>query len=166
MSDFNTEKTEKLRLEESRYEHNLPVDEKHLIDPNTPTPSPPELDETSQPTDRAPHFDEHGNFVERPPAELRKLMWRIDFRVIPSVAILSWLGSLDTILSKAKLFGLEKDLHMVGTDYNTLALMNTITSLIFHLPSNLVVTRLRPSLWFPGTNVSVGVSLIPQRWRF
>jgi hypothetical protein len=151
MSDFTTEKKDKLRVEEvPSGQGKYPVDVKHAIDPNTPTLSTPDLDETSPATDRPAHFDEHGNFVERPPAELRKLMWRIDFRVIPCVAILTWLGSLDVSLGRAKLFGLESDLHMTGLDYNNLALMSTIISLIFHLPSNLIVTRIRPSLWFPG----------------
>jgi hypothetical protein len=155
MSDFPTEKNDKLRVEEVPGEGKYPVDVKRPVDSNAPTPSSPDADETSAATDRPAHFDEHGNFVERPPAELRKLMWRIDFRVIPWVAILTWLGSLDVSLGKAKLFGLESDLHMTGTDYNTLALMSTITSLIFYLPSNLIVTRIRPSLWFPGMFRSV-----------
>jgi len=78
-------------------------------------------------------------------------MWRIDLRVIPWICLLGWLSGFDTgVLGKAKLFGLEKDLGMKGTDFNTLALMSSITHIIFELPSNLVVTRARPSLWFPG----------------
>jgi hypothetical protein len=150
MSDFNTEKNDKLRIEEVPGESKFPVDVKHAVDPNTPTPSTPDLDETTPATGHPAHFDELGNFVERPRAELRKLMWRIDFRIIPCVAFLTWLGNLDVGLGRAKLFGLETDLHMTGLDYNNLALMSTITSLIFHLPSNLIVTRLRPSIWFPG----------------
>lgn len=158
MSETNTEKIDKLDVKETR-----PVDEKSHFHESTltlaptPTPgkiSPIELDDTSResgPTDTPAHFDANGNFVERHPAELRKLMWRIDLRIIPWICLLGWLSLFDIgVLGKAKLFGLEKDLGMKGTDFNTLALMSSITHIIFELPSNLVVTRLRPSIWFPG----------------
>ena len=158
MSETNPEKIDNVAADEP-----WPVDEKsHFHDSAltlapTPTPgklSPIELDDTSNesaPTDTPAHFDANGNFVERHPADLRKLMWRIDLRVIPWISLLGWLSFFDLgVLGKAKLFGLEKDLGMKGTDFNTLALMSSITHIIFELPSNLVVTRVRPSLWFPG----------------
>jgi len=158
MSETNTEKIDQLDAKETG-----PLDgkthfhESALTLAPTPTPgknSPIELDDTSResgPTDTPAHFDADGHFVERHPAELRKLMWRIDLRVIPWICLLSWLSFFDIgVLGKAKLFGLEKDLGMHGTDFNTLALMSSITHIVFELPSNLVVTRVRPSIWFPG----------------
>jgi hypothetical protein len=162
MTELNTEKIDKLPVDTE-----FPVDEKLPVRDGTPsiiapTPgksSPIELDDTSDdaatPTSYRPaHIDENGNFVERSPAELRKLMRRIDLRIIPWTSLLSWLSYLDIgLLSKARLFGLEKDLGMVGTDFNTLALMPSIANICFELPSNLIVARVRPSLFFPG-NIS------------
>jgi hypothetical protein len=62
------------------------------------------------------------------------------------------------VLVNAKIFGLPADLHLVGTQFNTLALMNGITHLAFQFPANLLNTWIRPSLYFPGITSTKALS--------
>jgi hypothetical protein len=98
------------------------------------------------------YVDQDGNFIELPPAKHRRLMWRIDLHLVPIVAILYWLSGMDSSdLSKGRLFGLEKDLHMAGVDFNIAVLMYSVTHILFEIPSNLILRSVRPSIWLPCT---------------
>jgi hypothetical protein len=48
-------------------------------------------------------------------------------------------------LSQARLGSLEKDLGMEGTDYNLATSILFVGYLLMQLPSNLLLTRIRPS---------------------
>jgi hypothetical protein len=98
----------------------------------------------------ATDVNQHGQFIELPPVEQRRLMRKIDWHLVPWVALLHWLSALDlSILGKARLFGLEHDLHMAGTDFNVVVLTFSISHILFELPSNLLLRRVRPSIWLP-----------------
>ena len=118
--------------------------------------TPPQIGRDEGTHETPSYVDEGGNFIERPIREQRRLMRRIDWHVVPWVAVLSWLASLDRgDLSKARLFGLEKDLHMVKTDFNIAVLMLSVTHIIFEIPSNLILKRVKPSIWLPCIILSV-----------
>lgn len=50
-------------------------------------------------------------------------------------------------LSQARLGTLEKDLNMKGTDYNLATSILFVGYLLMQLPSNLLLTKIRPSLF-------------------
>lgn len=50
-------------------------------------------------------------------------------------------------LSQARLGSLEKDLGMKGTDYNLATSILFVGYLLMQLPSNLLLTQIRPSLF-------------------
>src|SRR5208282_3778056 len=57
--------------------------------------------------------DEQPGFVPRSLAFERGLMRRIDWHLVPAVALLYWLLNLsESQLGKAKIFGLSTDLHL------------------------------------------------------
>ena len=113
-------------------------------------PTTPEIGRDQGTPETSEYVDQYGNFIERPPAEQRRLMRRIDWHLVPWVSVLHWLAALDSgNLGKARLFGLEADLHMVGTDYNIAVLMLSVTHVIFQIPSNLVLKNVKPSIWLP-----------------
>jgi hypothetical protein len=100
--------------------------------------------------------DQHDQFIEIPPAAQRRFMRKIDWHLVPWVALLHWLSGLDLgIIGKARLFGLEKDLHMAGTDFNVAVLTLSITHILFELPSNLLLSKVKPSIWLPCILVSL-----------
>ena len=53
-------------------------------------------------------------------------------------------------IGNVKIEGILKDLNMVGNDYNIALLMHTVPFIVFELPSNLALRRLRPGTWVAG----------------
>ena len=73
----------------------------------------------TDPTRRVADLDED-LLVERPPhTSQRRLVTKIDLRVIPVLSILYLLAFLDrTNIANASIYGLQDDLQLTGTQYN------------------------------------------------
>jgi hypothetical protein len=50
-------------------------------------------------------------------------------------------------LAQAKLNNLERDLHMVGQNFNTAVSILTVGYVLMQVPSNMLLTRVRPSFY-------------------
>jgi len=50
-------------------------------------------------------------------------------------------------IANAVLFGLQKDLKLTGSQYNAALLTFFIPYIVFDIPSNLVLRKLRPRTW-------------------
>ena len=104
------------------------------------------------------YIDHEGRFIEKTPAEHRKLMWKIDIHVIPWIAILYFLAFLDRVnIGNARLFGLEEDTGLVGNQYNIALLLFFVPYILFEVPSNLILKKMKPRIWLPSTR-EAGVS--------
>jgi hypothetical protein len=124
------------------------VSEEKILSEKISPAEPDEVEITSQTS----YVDQDGHFIELPPAQQRRLMMKIDLHIVPLVALLYWLSGLnDSDFGRARLFGLEQDLHMSGVDFNVALLMYSITHILFQIPSNLILKMVRPSLWLPCT---------------
>ncbi|KAL3429270.1 major facilitator superfamily domain-containing protein [Aspergillus tetrazonus] len=78
----------------------------------------------------------------------RRLMRKVDLHLLPLLVIMYLLNFLDrNNLSQARLGTLEKDLGMSGTDFNLATSILFVGYLLMQLPSNLLLTRVRPSLF-------------------
>ncbi|EMD32218.1 hypothetical protein CERSUDRAFT_88143 [Gelatoporia subvermispora B] len=78
----------------------------------------------------------------------RKLMRKIDLRVVPVLTILYLLAFLDRVnISNAALFGLKTDLKLEGNQFNTALVVFFVPYVLFEIPSNILVKRFRPHLW-------------------
>ncbi|KAI0885042.1 putative MFS transporter [Annulohypoxylon maeteangense] len=78
----------------------------------------------------------------------KTLRRKVDFRLMPMIALMFMLNFLDrNNLSQARLGTLEKDLNMTGTDFNLATSILFVGYLLMQLPSNLLLTRVRPSLY-------------------
>lgn len=116
----------------------------------------PVVTDTKLIANEAIEVDQQDRFIELPPKQQRRLTRKIDWHLVPWVALLHWLSGLDLgIIGKARLFGLEKDLHMAGTDFNVAVLMFSISHILFELPSNLLLSKVKPSIWLPCIFVSL-----------
>jgi MFS family permease len=119
-----------------------PPAHRELHDPTAPTL----VDEKGEPT----YLDHEGRFIERNPSDHRKLMWRIDLHVIPWIAVLYFLAFLDRVnIGNARLFGLETDTGLHGSQYNIALLLFFIPYILFEVPSNLLLKKMRPKIWLP-----------------
>ncbi|KAI9263988.1 major facilitator superfamily domain-containing protein [Helicostylum pulchrum] len=93
----------------------------------------------------------------------RRLLRKLDFRLIPWLSVLYLLLSLDrNNIGNARLGTLEKDLNLVGNDYYTALTIFFAGYVLFHIPSNLLVKKLRPSRWISSTMILWGVCSLSQ----
>ncbi|KAI1825787.1 allantoate permease [Xylaria intraflava] len=78
----------------------------------------------------------------------KKLLRKVDLHLLPLLVTMYLLNFLDrNNLSQARLGTLEKDLGMTGTDFNLATSILFVGYTIMQLPSNLLLTRLPPSLY-------------------
>lgn len=78
----------------------------------------------------------------------KRLLRKLDLRVVPIIAFLYTLAFLDRInIGNARIQGLEKDLHMKGQDFNIALMIFFIPYILFEVPSNLIVRKIAPSTW-------------------
>ncbi|EIT80984.1 permease of the major facilitator superfamily [Aspergillus oryzae 3.042] len=89
----------------------------------------------------------------------KQLLRKVDFHLLPCLIVMYLLNFLDrnSNLSQARLGTLEKDLKMKGTDYNLATSILFVGYLLMQLPSNLLLTRVRPSLFLGITMAIWGV---------
>lgn len=82
------------------------------------------------------------------PKEDRKLVRKLDRHVLPMITILYMLAFVDRInIGNARIQGLENDLGMVGNDYNVALFVFFIPYILFEVPSNLLLKKIKPSSW-------------------
>ncbi|KAL5884428.1 hypothetical protein ACKVWC_003397 [Pyricularia oryzae] len=114
--------------------------------------------EKVSPPAAAPAFD----FASRDPDQLaeqkKKLLRKVDGRLLPLLILMYLFNFLDrSNLAQARQGTLEADLGMTGTDFNLATSIFFIGYLLMQLPSNLIITRVRPSLYLAGVTVLWGV---------
>lgn len=81
----------------------------------------------------------------------RKLIMKIDWRLLPILCLLLMAAFLHRInIGNARIMGLEKDLHMRGNDFNAALLVFFVPYILLELPSNILMKRIRPSMWLSG----------------
>lgn len=80
----------------------------------------------------------------------RRVLWKIDIHVLPILALLFLCSFLDrTNVGNAKLFGLNKDLHMTDMQYDIGLSVFYATYIASEIPSNLVLKKFSPRIWLP-----------------
>ncbi|KAI0305841.1 MFS general substrate transporter [Multifurca ochricompacta] len=101
--------------------------------------------------------------LDFPQVDERKLLRKIDLHLIPWLSLLYLLSFLDrTSIGNAKLYGLEKSLHMTDKQYLIALTIFFFPYALFEVPSNIFLKRLRPSLWLSGLMLLWGVMMTVQ----
>jgi len=86
------------------------------------------------------------------------LLRKMDIRLIPVLALLYLMSFLDRgNIGNARLAGLESDLGLVGNQYAWTLTIFFFSYAAFEVPSNLLLKRLRPSIWLPLIMVAWGI---------
>ncbi|WWC98506.1 hypothetical protein V866_005397 [Kwoniella sp. B9012] len=81
----------------------------------------------------------------------KALVRKIDKRIIPCIWILYTLSYLDRAnIGNAKTGGLESHFKLTSSQYSIVLLVFFISYVVFEVPSNLLIARLRPSLYLSG----------------
>jgi len=123
-----------------------PQDSSNSYDP-TFNDKPPEYYDPDHQRPDAEYDDDLG--VQCPPhTTQRRLVSKIDLRVIPVLSILYLLAFLDrTNIANASVFGLQKDIGLTSNQYNTALTIFFVPYIVFEIPSNIILKRLKPHVW-------------------
>ena len=88
----------------------------------------------------------------------KKVLLKMDLHLIPMLALLYLLSFLDRgNIGNAKIEGLTETLNISPSQYNWCLTVFFFTYAAFEVPSNLLLKRLRPSIWLPTIMVAWGV---------
>ncbi|GKU05194.1 tartrate transporter [Fusarium langsethiae] len=88
----------------------------------------------------------------------KKILRKMDMRLIPMLALLYLLSFLDRgNIGNAKIEGLQEDLNMTPDQYNWCLTVFFFTYAAFEVPSNLLLKKLRPSVWLPIIMIAWGI---------
>jgi hypothetical protein len=88
----------------------------------------------------------------------KKLLRKIDVHLIPTMTLLYLLSYLDRVnIGQAKLDGLLESLKLTSAEYNACLSVFFATYVVFEIPSNLIIKRLRPSRWIPMIMITWGI---------
>lgn len=94
------------------------------------------------------------------PKAARRLLFKCDMRLIPILGCLYLVSFLDrSNIANARLFGLEKSLHMPPTGFNTCLWIFYLPFVIVEIPSNLFMSlnKIKPNQWLAGAMLILGM---------
>ena len=124
--------------------------------------SSPHSDRFEIKTDDGPLTKEEARAIVNP-ADEKRLVRKIDFRVLLPIGVIFFWAFVDRVnIGYARLQGLEKDLGMVGNDFNVALLVQIAPFIFFEIPSNLMLKRVRPSYWLGGLSLCWGFMTLGQ----
>ncbi|EGC48927.1 MFS transporter [Histoplasma capsulatum var. duboisii H88] len=94
----------------------------------------------------------------------RRLMTKIDLHLLPVLCVLYLLAFLDRVnISNAVIFGLRKDLGIEsGNRYNTALTIFFVPYILFEIPSNILLKKLKPHVWLSGCMFGFGLVTLCQ----
>ena len=84
----------------------------------------------------------------------KQLTKRLDLTLMPTLWLLYFNNYLDrTNIAQARLNTLDEDLGLTGADFSTAVSVLTVGYMLAQVPSNMLLTRLRPSIYIPCTAI-------------
>ncbi|KAI4246535.1 MAG: hypothetical protein L6R40_001898 [Gallowayella cf. fulva] len=93
----------------------------------------------------------------------RRLLAKIDLRVIPVLSVLYLLAFLDrTNIANASIYGLQEELRLKNTQYNTALTIFFVPYIVFEIPSNVLLKKLKPHVWLSACMFLFGLVTICQ----
>ncbi|KAI5207663.1 hypothetical protein AUEXF2481DRAFT_401539 [Aureobasidium subglaciale EXF-2481] len=87
----------------------------------------------------------------------RKLVRKLDWRILPCCWTLYLLGFLDRAnIGNAKTGGLEEDFNLTSNQYSIIVLVFFLSYLVCEVPANMILTRVKPHIFLPGLGLVWG----------
>ncbi|KAF2267142.1 MFS general substrate transporter [Lojkania enalia] len=88
------------------------------------------------------------NHVAVSEADARKILSKVDYRLVPVLALLYLVAFIDrSNIGNAKIAGLTDELNMHGLQYNAAVTLFFVPYTLLEVPSNIVLKLMRPSRW-------------------
>ncbi|KAL6244531.1 hypothetical protein RBB50_008773 [Rhinocladiella similis] len=96
-------------------------------------------------------------------AAQKRLMRKIDLRLIPMLFVLFLLAFIDRVnIGNAKVLGIEKELGLHGNQFNIALFIFFLPFVVLEVPANLILRHVKPQLWL-GLNIFLwGIVTIGQ----
>ncbi|EAW12537.1 putative MFS transporter [Aspergillus clavatus NRRL 1] len=93
----------------------------------------------------------------------RKLMAKVDWHIVPCLCVMYLLAFLDRVnISNAAILGLQEDLNIENTKYNTALTIFFVPYVLFEIPSNILLKKLKPHVWLSLCMFLFGLATICQ----
>ncbi|ETI22443.1 hypothetical protein G647_06518 [Cladophialophora carrionii CBS 160.54] len=93
----------------------------------------------------------------------KKVLLKTDLNLVPILFLLFLCAFIDRInIGNARIQGLEEDLNMHGQDYNIALFTFFVFYILLEVPSNLLLKRIRPSIFIPSIMLIWGVITVCQ----
>ncbi|KAJ8072786.1 hypothetical protein PM082_016345 [Marasmius tenuissimus] len=78
----------------------------------------------------------------------KRLVRKIDKRIVPTIWVLYTLSYLDRAnIGNAKVGGMEEHLNLTSNQYSVILLLFFVSYVLFEVPANMLLTRVRPSIF-------------------
>ncbi|KAM0751485.1 retrograde regulation protein 2 [Meredithblackwellia eburnea MCA 4105] len=89
----------------------------------------------------------------------RSLLWKLDTRNLPVLALLFLFSFLDrTNIGNARILGLQTDLKLTTLQYEICLAVYYLWYIISEVPSNLVLKKFTPKVWLPFLTLTWGIA--------
>ncbi|KAL3486535.1 major facilitator superfamily domain-containing protein [Aspergillus germanicus] len=89
----------------------------------------------------------------------RKFVRKIDVRLLPILMVMYVMNYIDrNALPQARVQGLEKDLNLSGYEYNIVLSLTFIGYILMQVPSNMLLSLTRPSIYLSCCMVAWGIA--------
>jgi hypothetical protein len=90
----------------------------------------------------------------------KQLLRKIDTRLLPLFVVIYLFNYLDrNSITQARLYGLQKDTHVTGAVYQTAISIFSAGNIVMQLPSTILMTKFRPSIFLVSTDIYPFLSL-------
>ncbi|KAL2058532.1 hypothetical protein ABVK25_001260 [Lepraria finkii] len=91
--------------------------------------------------------------LDKSPEE-RKFLFKLDFALLTFASLGYFIKYLDQAnINNAFVSGMKEQLRLYGNELNYMQTCWTVGYVIGQIPSNLILTRIRPSIWIPSMEV-------------
>lgn len=106
--------------------------------------------------------------VDAPPSEhareggvnLKRLIRRVDYRLLPALGLLYLFSYLDrTALANASIFGYKEDLGIDQTGYNLISTIFFVPYGLFEVPSQICLMYIAPHTWISVMGLAWGITM-------
>ncbi|TFL05431.1 major facilitator superfamily domain-containing protein [Pterulicium gracile] len=112
----------------------------------------------STPTTTVDDVNAHGTSEVVDAATEARLLAKLDRRLVPMISWIYLMNFMDRVnIGNGRLYGLEQDLGLQGSQYQIAVSVLFITYCLFETPSNLIIKRLQPARYLAGLMLAWGL---------
>ncbi|KAJ6031548.1 hypothetical protein N7540_002280 [Penicillium herquei] len=111
----------------------------------------------------SPDHSDENYLVNLSDVDEAALLRKIDMRVMPMLFAIYFVAFLDRVnISNALTMSMPTDLNLYGDRENVALLIFYIPYIIFEIPSNVIMKKVKPHFWLSGCIIAFGIVMLGQ----